>query len=73
MFQPIVHTVEPDQLNCLIEVYSYFRTENDKKESEDNVVVIIPGGPPSLPFNKNTEVAARATNDVSKIRNTKQM
>ena len=73
MFQPIHHTVEPDHLNCLIEVYSHFRSENDKKESDDNVVVIVPGGPPSLPFNKNTEVAARAAKDVSKIRNTKQM
>ena len=73
MFQPVIHTVEPDHLNCLIEVYSHFRTENDKKESDDNVVAIVPGGPPSLPFNKNTEVAARAAKDVSKIRNTKQM
>ena len=73
MFQPKHHTVEPEHFDCLIEVYSHFRTENAKKESDDNVVVIVPGGPPNAPFNKNTEVAARATKGVSKIRNTKQM
>lgn len=73
MFQPTHHTIEADHLECLIEVYSHFRNESAKKESDDNIVVIVPGAPPSLPFNKNTEVAARAAMDASKIRNTKQM
>ena len=72
MFQPTSHLVESEHLDCLMEVYTHFRSLNDKKESEDNIVVIVPGGLPNVPFNKNTEVAARAAKDVSTL-NTKQM
>ena len=73
MFQPTHHNIDADHLECLFEVYSHFRSETAKKESDDNIAVIVPGVPPSLPFNKNAEVATRAEIDVSKIRYIKQM
>ena len=72
MFQSKQLDIEPEKLDCLIEVYTRFRTETDKKDCEDTIVVMVPGAPPNMPFNKVAEVAVRAIMEVSRFKNCKQ-
>ena len=72
MFQCKVFDFEPSKLDCLMEVYTRFRTETETKDCEDTLLVMVPGAPPNMPFNKIAEVAVRATTDVSEIKNCKQ-
>ena len=72
MFQCKDLAFEPGKLDCLIEVYTRFRTETETKDCEDTLLVMVPGAPPNMPFNKTAEVAVRATTDVSQFKNCKQ-
>ena len=72
MFQSKQLDIEPERLDCLLEVYTRFRTETDTKDCEDTIVVMVPGAPPNMPFNKAAEVAVRATMEVSRFKNCKQ-
>ena len=55
MFQPLNLQMDSESLDELSEIYSLFRTEDDAKESDDVISVIIPGPLPNTPTNKNLE------------------
>ena len=52
VFDPLNLKVEDGCMETLLHVYSHFKTNDDTKESEDEIVVITPGAPPNVPENK---------------------
>ena len=65
MFQPLELTMTSADVEPLIEVYSQFRTENEQKESNDVIVVTVPGPLPTSPFNKNAEVVFKQLSKIT--------
>ena len=53
MFAPLKQTMQDTSLETVMELYNAFRTENDNKESDDAIAVIVPGALPNSPINKN--------------------
>ena len=56
MFAPLKQTMNDSTLDSVMELYTAFRTENDNKESDDAIAVIVPGALPNSPINKNVQV-----------------
>ena len=56
MFAPLKQTMKDTSLETVMELYNAFRTENDNKESDDAIAVIVPGALPNSPINKNVQV-----------------
>ena len=56
MFAPLKQTMQDSSMETVMELYNAFRTENDNKESDDAIAVIVPGALPNSPINKNVQV-----------------
>ena len=65
MFHPVTTRDADDAITALVEVYSKFRTEDDKKESEDTICIIVPGPQPNVPVNKPMELCYRKLSGIT--------